>query len=143
MKTILNLTQHPATQEQKEAGVVDLPEGALDTLKLLLTFNNLKDAQSAKEHAAQIAQLIKNLTVIANDKYGGYDIPAFVPFREKTTHAMIGGAPFLMRHLEDALKAIGVQPLYAFTPRVVVEQTEKDGSVKKTAIFKHEGFVEA
>ena len=39
---ILNLTQHPATPEQVAAGVVDLIGDDLETLKFLLTFEDMK-----------------------------------------------------------------------------------------------------
>ena len=35
-----------------------------------------------------------------------------------------------------------VKPLYAFSKREVVEEQLPDGSVRKTQVFKHLGFVE-
>jgi hypothetical protein len=54
---------------------------------------------------------------------------------------MIGGAPYLMAPLEVALRAHGITPLYAFSVRESVEQTQPDGSVRKIAVFRHGGFV--
>ena len=48
----------------------------------------------------------------------------------------------MMGQLEAALRALEVQPLYAFSVRESVETTLPDGSVVKTAVFKHGGFVE-
>ena len=43
--------------------------------------------------------------------------------------------------LEEALMKRGIVPLYAFSRREVVETPLPDGSVKKTQVFRHLGFV--
>jgi hypothetical protein len=55
--------------------------------------------------------------------------------------AMIGGAPYLMAPLEEALRAADVVPMYAYSERVSKESASADGTVVKTNIFKHVGFV--
>ena len=40
-----------------------------------------------------------------------------------------------------ALKAVGVQPVFSFTERKSVEKQMADGSVVKTSIFAHVGWV--
>lgn len=117
---ILNLTQHKATAEQVAAGVVDLPTTAAEELKELLTFDDLPGRVEIIRRACAIARLAA--------EHGA-------------TKAMIGGAPFLMSALEEALIYRGIVPLYAFSRRDVVESVQEDGSVKKTAVFKHLGFV--
>lgn len=62
---------------------------------------------------------------------------------EGAESAMIGGAPFLMAPLEGALRTRGVIPLYAFSVRESVEEALPDGSVRKTQVFRHAGFVPA
>lgn len=119
---IINLTQHISTPEQLEEGVIDLPEEERSKLQNLLTFTSRPQGSLIAARAADLADLAV--------KYGA-------------THAMIGGAPFLMSQLEAALKAKGVQPLYSFTQRVTEEQVQSDGTIKKTSVFKHEGFVHA
>ncbi|MHB0929605.1 MAG: hypothetical protein ACYC3W_12015, partial [Candidatus Nanopelagicales bacterium] len=57
--------------------------------------------------------------------------------------AMIGGAPFLMAPLEKALLSIGINPVFAFSERKSVEAHGADGTVTKTQVFKHVGFVPA
>jgi hypothetical protein len=47
-----------------------------------------------------------------------------------------------MGPLEAALKAKGVNPLYAFSVRESIETTV-DGKVVKSSMFKHAGFVAA
>jgi hypothetical protein len=54
---------------------------------------------------------------------------------------LIGGAPFFMSHLENALRSFRVRFCYAFSTRVAEEQMQPDGSVRKTHVFKHVGFI--
>ena len=120
--TILNLTQHKATPEQLEAGVVDLP----DTTQLvnLLTFTERPDWNELKTRSNRIAKL-------AGDFNKSSPIDA----------CMIGGAPFLMPDLQKALHNNAFEVLYAFSKRVTIEKMDKDGNLIKTSIFKHEGFI--
>lgn len=121
--SIINLTQHKATFSQQSVGVVDLcdAEGKPDPeLVSLLNFDTLPSAEEVIQRAEALAQL-------ASDCFA--------------TAAMIGGAPYLMAPLEAALRAKGIRPLYAFSERTSVEETLPDGSVRKTAVFIHKGFV--
>lgn len=43
--------------------------------------------------------------------------------------------------LEKALWEVGIRPLFAFSVRESVERVKDDGSVEKTSVFKHAGFV--
>lgn len=121
MATILNLTQHSATQDQLEAGVVDLAPEQKEVLKDLLNFQEIPSYEEIRTKATSIAKIAHKSGVKA---------------------AMIGGAPYLMGVLEAVLKCNGIKPLYSFTQRVSVEKTQEDGTVVKTAVFKHIGFVE-
>ena len=127
--TILNLTQHLATPEQKAVGVVDLSEPERTALRTLLTFNDLPTRDEVKERARSIAAL------------------AFKEFKEcldsNNPEVMVGGAPFLMADLCLALAAYGIKPVFAFTKREVIESLNLDGTVTKVAVFKHAGFVPA
>ncbi len=67
-----------------------------------------------KERATKIAKIAKNYNV---DK------------------AMVGGAPFFMNILIEALKQANIEPFFAFSERVSVEVEE----VKKS-VFKHSGW---
>jgi hypothetical protein len=135
MKT-LNLTQHPASAEQISAGVFDLklgseclassfglkPEqfGYFPTLSDCLTFDDIPTQGRMWSRAVLLA---------AAAKASGAE------------SAMIGGAPFFMATLELALAQRGIQPLYAFSKRESIEEALSDGSVKKTNVFRHVGFV--
>ncbi len=112
---ILNLTQHKATPEQLEAGVVD-PSNH-DILKDVLTFNQIPSKQEMQERAEWCAQCCHY--------HGVYT-------------ALIGGAPFFMSTLEKVLIDNEIQPVYAFSVRQSVDNP--DGT--KTSVFKHAGFVE-
>lgn len=116
---IINMTQHPATPEQLEAGVFEPADKA--QVQRLLTFDSIPSREEMQERARLLANIAKS--------YG-------------CEAAMIGGAPFFMAPLEAALMAAGLKPLYAFSTREAVEEIQPDGSVKKTAVFKHAGWVE-
>ena len=118
---IVNLTQHLATPEQKEAGVVDFEKNTAEKVKQLLTFETIPTQTELVDRANQ-------LVIFA--EISGADA------------ALIGGAPFFMSTLEKELKREGIKPLYAFSRRESVEKTLPDGSIQKTNIFKHIGFVE-
>ncbi len=118
---ILNLTQHSATTEQLAAGVVDLDTLNLALCREALTFQTLPTMATIRTRARFLA----SLCVMAGAK-----------------KALIGGAPYLMAELEQALLCFGVMPVYSFSERVSVEKTI-DGRVVKVNEFKHIGFVEA
>ena len=118
--SILNFTQHAATAEQVAAGVIDLMQHDLASLKALLNFVGLPTADEIYERAYAIAALAENL------------------FAETV---MVGGAPFLMPVLQKALQMRGITVLYAFSERVSIEKIV-NGVVVKTNEFKHIGFVE-
>ena len=122
---ILNLTQHPASPEQIEAGVVDLPSEIREAVIALLTVNILPTRQEIEARCADIA----TLAATAQEAH--------------PVQAMIGGAPWMMACLEGALMDQGIQPVYAFSVRESVEQPQPDGSVRKINVFRHAGFVSA
>jgi len=120
---ILNLTQHGATTEQLAAGVVDLPVAEKAMLVRLLTVDDLPNKREIEVRCHDIAML------------------GATAFEQHPTRAMIGGAPWMMSALEDALINQGIEPVYAFSRRVSEEVTQPDGAVIKSNIFKHIGFI--
>jgi hypothetical protein len=128
MNTIINLTQHTPTADQSAAGVYNLSDPAWEAVKDALTFADMPDKEEIRNRAEYIAQL-SNMDAEDRDL-------------QRPTHAMIGGAPFLMAALEKALFEAGIIPLYAFSRRESVEQAQADGTVRKVAVFRHIGFVE-
>jgi hypothetical protein len=118
---ILNLTQHAATEDQINAGVIDLSEQDILILKRQLTFNELPTKAEIMERAEAIAELAKTSST--------------------ATFAMIGGAGYLMPSLESALLAKGITPLHAFSQRISVEKQGENGEVIKSNVFKHVGFI--
>ena len=119
---ILNLTQHPATPEQVAAGVVDLPASLRVNLAELLTFEELPTRAVINARALAIAEIAK---------------------AQGATRALIGGAPFLMKGLRHFLEGRNITAFYAFSRRETREETLPDGSVRKTSVFRHAGFVPA
>ena len=93
---ILNLTQHTATPEQVEAGVIEVFEKS--KVKALLTFDEKPTKDEMEDRAIRLARICRE---------------------EGVTKAMIGGAPYFMSTLERVLKENGIQPLYAFSKRIV------------------------
>ncbi len=122
---IVNLTQHAATKEQLDAGVVELSQEQKKGLAALLTFTSCPTKKEVSERAIAIAAVAAEF--VGNDF---------------NSSAMIGGAPFLMSALEKALLGQGITAVYAFSERVSVEE-HRDGAVVKTNVFRHVGFVEA
>ena len=117
MKVIVNLTQHTPTVDQVAAGVVNpIHWGAV---KELLNFDTLPDVSNVVFRARDLARIAQ---------------------ASGATHALIGGAPYLMPPLQWHLQQVGIVPLYAFSERVSSEEVQKDGSVRKVNTFKHGGF---
>jgi len=116
---IINLTQHKPTQEQIEAGVIE-PNEIKSNIQTLLTFDEIPTKEEIEDRAFRLAR---------------------IAYEEGADKALIGGAPYLMSALENELKKLKIQPLYAFSKRVVEEVTTENGTEKKV-FFKHEGFIE-
>lgn len=122
---IINLTQHAASAEQLEECVTDMVGKDLESLKALLTFQELPSAAEIDRRAQEITRLAKDAL-----------------FGQPERSAMIGGALWLMVPLSFYLKSAGIKPVFAFSKRESVERVI-DGKTIKTAVFKHVGFVEA
>jgi len=129
---IVNLTQHTATQAQIDAGVVDLVGEQREALIEALTFDHLPTPEEVRDRAEFIADLAL-CALLPFDEHGEYT----------PTDAMIGGAPFLMAPLEQALTLRCIRTHYAFSLRESVEVIAEDGSVRKESVFAHKGFVPA
>jgi phosphotransacetylase len=121
---ILNFTQHDATAEQLSAGVVEPDADNKERIRQLLTFEQIPTQSELRQRATDCAVLASVLV----RKYG-------------CDAVLIGGAPFFMCHLESALRLFKVRYCYAFSRREVEEQIQSDGSVRKTHVFKHVGFI--
>lgn len=118
MENILNLTQHSATLEQINSGVIE-PEDKMKVINLL-SFNSLPSKDTLIFKAHLLASYAR--------KCGA-------------KKAMLGGAPFFMPFLERALISMEIEPIYAFSVRDSKEEVQPDGSVKKVNFFRHAGFV--
>lgn len=110
---LINLTQHTLASINQPLSNI--------TVKGLLTFSTCPSTTDLEQRAEHIA-------VIA--EFAG------------ATHAVIGGAPYFMPYLERALIERGIRPMYAFSERVAVETVNDDGSVSKTSVFRHGGWIE-
>lgn len=128
--TIFNLTQHSATEEQINAGVKDLDADLRMLLKKFLTFEDIPSSEKLQNRADFITAMLE--AQIMRDDDGEF------PERRR---AMIGGAPFFMRVLEEHLLGSHIEPMYAFSVRESVEHADDDGIVIKRNVFRHKGFV--
>ena len=137
---ILNLTQHTATPEQREAGVYD-PKTPED-IKAALTFNELPSKQEIETKALTLAALAVREVFhqVLADRPESEEM-LDIESQMLGMRVMIGGAPYLMAPLEKALRDANLTPVYAFSKRESVEVILDNGDVRKTAVFKHLGFV--
>jgi hypothetical protein len=119
---MLNLTQHNASNEQIEAGVIEPSLEIKNKIVQLLTFGELPSRNELTIRARKIALLVVD---------------------SKVNSAMIGGAPFFMTSLESALIENGIVPFFAYSNRISEDALQEDGSTKKVSIFKHLGFVKS
>jgi len=117
-RKILNLTQHMTTPEQARQGVFE-PEDK-DFVRKVLTFSGISDRASVNARALVLSDI-----ALSNG----------------CGHVMIGGAPYLMKPLEEAMDKISVNVLFSFSERVTTETIAEDGSVMKVSQFKHIGFI--
>jgi hypothetical protein len=115
---IFNLTQHPASEDQKKAGVVELP-GWHESAKSVLNFNMATPRKEKVARAKAITALVK---------------------AEGAKAVMIGGKASLMVALSEELAKAGILPLEAFTKYDVEETEREDGSVKMEVFSRHEGW---
>ena len=137
---ILNLTQHTATPEQREAGVYD-PKTPED-IKAALTFNELPSKQEIETKALTLAALaVKEVFHQVLEDRPASEEMLDIESQMLGMRVMIGGAPYLMAPLEKALRDANLTPVYAFSKRESVEVILDNGDVRKTNIFKHLGFV--
>lgn len=126
---ILNLTQHPATPEQVEDGVVDLPAKQRQSLVDALTVDALPDREAIEARCDYIAELA------CQNGLGGDDNDDPHP-----PQAMIAGASWMISAIENALKARSIEPIHSFSRRVSVEKVV-GCVVIKSSEFKHLGFI--
>ena len=123
---MLNLTQHIITAEQLRDGAVEPDQEMKAEIQRLITFD-----RTITDHPEQIQDRAKALVSLIRREY---------PLLDK---AMVGGALYFMPALVRELKAAGIQPYFSYTDRVSQETHNPDGSVTKTLVFKHLGWVEA
>lgn len=118
MRHIFNLTQHPATSSQIEAGVFDPSPELREKISALLTFDDIPSNKEMIERARALLELAPPFC---------FDV-------------MVGGAPYFMPYLESVLRYGGLDVHYAFSRRESVEEVQPDGTVRKVAVFRHLGF---
>ena len=121
---ILNLTQHNATKDQQDAGIIDMPVDFQTALKGLLTFPTQYTRADLEYRALQVHELVRDFCGTSKEVLEG---------------VMIGGMPSFMPVLESVLISKGIKVGYACTERKSVDK-EVDGKIIKTAVFVHAGM---
>lgn len=120
---LINLTQHSLTFEQIAGNEVFRKEAtAGDIVCDRLTFNEIPTHEEMEQRALELARLAS---------------------QHAAEGAIIGGAGYFMPYLEKELLKLNIIPMYSFTRRESVEKKNADGSITKTSIFKHIGWVRA
>ena len=142
---VFNATQHLATPDQQQVGVVNLEGELLEQLKSTLTFEATYTKEDLVKAAGKVEcilwrawniycfKLSKNIH--PQDEIGLENCWYHTPKK-----CMIGGMPSFMPILEKVLKEAGWEIGYACSERVSVDQHMPDGSVRKVNSFKHVGF---
>lgn len=128
---VINLTQHTFSQEQlaefKAAGVKD--ENIIDTndeIKALITFNGDIDVEIIRERANNVRDYVKKFLDYDNNVVG---------------YALTGGAPFFQAAVNEACRINGFVAMASYSERVSQERVQADGTIVKSSVFKHKGFV--
>ena len=121
---MLNITQHTATKEQVEDGVIDPAQEVKVQIQKLITFD-----QSVMKEPEQLWNRAKALVGLVKRTY------------PEINRVMVGGALYFMPALVKELKEQGFEVFFSYTDRVSSEVHNADGSVTKTLVFKHLGFV--
>ena len=118
---VFNLTKHQMTQDQLEAGGVNVPAAQ--------SANNLQDFMAVPSHEEleSRANALMNLASAAGAELGD--------------GVMIAGAMYFIPALVQAARNSGFTPTFSFTQRKAVEDKLPDGSVKLSYVFKHESWV--
>lgn len=121
MSCIVNLTQHEATIDQLNAGVIDVDSDDKELIREDLTFDDIPSSDEMTERAFVMAHMAKKYSDVA----------------------MIGGAPYFMPYLIRELENLGISAVYSFTKRVSIDTKTESGDIMKKSVFKHIGFVPA
>ena len=118
---VFNLTKHQMTQDQLEAGGVNVPAAQ--------SANNLQDFMAVPSHEEleSRANALMNLASAAGAELGD--------------GVMIAGAMYFIPALVQAARNSWFTPTFSFTQRKAVEDKLPDGSVKLSYVFKHESWV--
>lgn len=159
---IINLTQHAATADQIDAGVVDVADRERLSVFLTIRIGGPDGLASMSPDVADgflraiagviveefvlpaVAQAAREqfAAVTDNPLHWG-DTRALNARTMPRVQVMVGGFAPLMDVLIPMLKERGADPLHALSDRVSVDETQPDGSVVKRQVFKHLGFYPA
>lgn len=111
---IVNMTADPATPEQLAAGVFDPTPEERAEIVALLTFDTLPEQDDIERRADDLALTALALLAARFRSLSHMEQERLLERDSLSYFAMVGGASFLMPHLEQEMVAYGVNPLYPF-----------------------------
>ena len=118
--TIINLTQHDATQDQLDAGVVNLIGEAAYKLKQAYRFNYVPSAEEKNRRVREIVQIAIDC---------------------KAEKALLDGPAWLTSALERELAVHEISAVYSFSMYPIIMTMEGDGTLVKRQRIKHMTFI--
>ena len=146
---VLNLTQHKATPEQIDAGVVDLHGQDLAELKMALTVKGIPTHQDIQDKCLIVAGIatrwyVKELE-IWRDGCLDYPLHGVGLLNAIRGMVMLGSMPpYAQKTLTETLQKCGFECVYAVSDRVERESLNTEtGVVTKVVEFAHLGFIQA
>lgn len=133
---IINLTEHPTTDDEREDGVVDVAEFLMrgELMRLLDFEGKTPTEDELRKRAASLAKLAEKIFIIVK-----FDAP------RRAMIGRVGGLNstssvfWLIEPLAKALRKRGIEPLFANSQREWTELTADGGPV--TSGYRHIGFV--
>lgn len=114
------MTQHAATCEQVADGVEEPNPFYKERIRELITLPGDFDDEELERRCVHLLLLIQEL--------GAKEV-------------MIGGLPAMMPILEHTFRSEGITVCYAQSERISKDIPQKDGSVRKVAVFRHLGLL--
>lgn len=152
MSPIFNATQHKASQEQLNQGVIDFSPEVHNEIKRLITFDGIPTKSFLQASADSLVKVLYDAVLeeiapsdLTESQKLALELDKTYPANHfiKVTmpKIMVGGAPFFASILENTLVKAGFKPVYAFSQRVSEEKLINN-EVIKTNVFKHVGFYE-
>ena len=124
---VINLTLRPASQQQQQDGVIDLPQGMYECLKWFSA-----EAMEAPEKVHHAAGVISTIPIQYCREKG---------ISTKNVRCLLGGDPLLMASIEEHLWVNRFIPVCSRYERRPVPELKKPGMMFIPEEMVHTGFI--